>query len=182
MLEQPALTVEQSYRQRYRWVFGILQSLAVLKNFPEIGKLSFWKLKYMIFQVWLRCFLYGAGFVYGLLGTLANLVLLILLITDRIVLQLDPVSVTLLILWAVSFQYGTYWHLKYQLVPWWFKLGEHSLILLAAPILGLLDTAPAIRALWDWYILRKFKKTFRGLATNSQKLKKRECCRILATS
>ena len=51
MLEQPALTVEQSYRQRYRWVFGILQqSLAVLKNFPETKKLSFWKLKYMIFQ------------------------------------------------------------------------------------------------------------------------------------
>ena len=65
MLEQPALTVEQSYRQRYRWVFGILQqSLAVLKNFPETKKLSFWKRKYMIFQVWLRCFLYGAGFVY----------------------------------------------------------------------------------------------------------------------
>ena len=123
----------------------------------------------MIFQVWLRCFLYGAGFVYGLLGTLANLVLLILLITDRIVLQLDPVSVTLLILWAVSFQYGTYWHLKYQLVPWWFKLGEHSLILLAAPILGLLDTVPAIRALWDWYILRKRSVVWQPTVKNLKK-------------
>ena len=62
----------------------------------------------MIFQVWLRCFLYGAGFVYGLLGTLANLVLLILLITDRIALQLDPVSIILLVLWTTAFQYGTY--------------------------------------------------------------------------
>jgi len=123
----------------------------------------------MIFQVWLRCFLYGAGFVYGLLGTLANLVLLILLITDRIALQLDPVSVTLLILWAVSFQYGTYWHLKYQLVPWWFKLGEHSLILLAAPILGLLDTAPAIRALWDWYTLRKRSVVWQPTVKNLKK-------------
>jgi len=128
MLEQPALTVEQSYRQRYRWVFGILQSLAALKNFPEVKKLVFWERWYMIFQVWLRCFLYGAGFVYGFLGTLANLVLLILLITNRIALQLEPVSVTLLILWAASFQYGTYWHLKYQLVPWWFKLKEHLLV------------------------------------------------------
>jgi len=62
----------------------------------------------MIFQVWLRCFLYGAGFIYGFLGTLANLVLLILLINHRIALQLDPVSIILLVLWTTAFQYGTY--------------------------------------------------------------------------
>ena len=103
------------------------------------------------------------------MGTLANLVLLILLINHRIALQLDPVSIILLVLWATAFQYGTYWHLKYQLVPWWFKLKEHLLVFLASPILGLLDTLPAIRALWDWYILRKRSVVWQPTVKNLKK-------------
>ncbi len=169
MLEQPAFTPEQSYRQRYRWVFGILQSLAVFKNFPEATKLSPWSRRYIIFNVWLRCMLYGLGFIYGFLGTLANIILLILIISNNVSLYFKPVSTVLLILWAASFQYGTYWHLKYQLVPWWFKFREHLLVFLTSPILGLLDTFPTIKALWDWYVLRKRSVIWQPTVKNLQK-------------
>ena len=113
------------------------------------------------------------------MGTLANLVLLILLINHRIALQLDPVSIILLVLWATAFQYGTYWHLKYQLVPWWFKLKEHLLVFLASPILGLLDTLPAIRALWDWYISRKRSVVWQPTVKNLKKRVLPNSCNLL---
>lgn len=162
MIEQPAFTVDQSLKQRYRWVFGSLQALAVTKDLKGWNKLTKWQQFNMSTAIALRCFSYAMGFIIGLISLISNIVLLsILIISGQSYWQFNLLSGLFLFFWIGAYQYGVYMNLKFTNYSIWYKFKEHILIGLLSPIAGLYETFPALHAVFDWYILRKRSVTWK---------------------
>jgi hypothetical protein len=156
MIEQPAFTLDQSLKQRYRWVFGSLQALSVTKNLKGWDKLTKWQQFNMSTAIALRCFSYALGFVVGLLSLAVNILLLaIYLFTDQVYWNFNFISLIFFLMWVGAYQYGVYMNLKFTKYSTWYKIREHFLVLVISPVAGLLETYPALKAVFDWYILKK---------------------------
>jgi len=69
-LEQPPFSFPSVFRQRFRWVFGVLQGMSVDTRLPEFATLP-WRLRMKV--IWgtrYRIFTYGAGAFTGFLALL----------------------------------------------------------------------------------------------------------------
>ena len=162
MIEQPAFTIDQSLKQRYRWVFGSLQALAVTNKLKGWQKLNKWQQFNMSNAIALRCFSYAMGFVIGLISLISNIVLLsIFIISGQSYWEFNLLSGLFLFFWIGAYQYGVYMNLKFTNYSIWYKIKEHLLVGLLSPIAGLYETFPALHAVFDWYILRKRSVTWK---------------------
>lgn len=152
MLEQPAFTIEQSQKQRYRWVFGSLQALSVVRNMLEWNMLTWWEKFNMSTAIALRCFSYGLGFIIGLISLIINMISLVALFFGYNLYGIPTwFSIIFLAMWLGAYIYGIFMNIKYTSK----SFTEYLKILIIAPVAGLLETYPALKAFFDWYVLQK---------------------------
>ena len=156
MIEQPAFTLDQSLKQRYRWVFGSLQSASEVHKLDGWAKLNYWEKFNLREAIVLRCISYGLGFVIGSVSLLLNIyTLIILAVYNSIEMNLTVMSTLMLAMWLGAYQYGVYMNLKHGDFSLLYKIREHLVIGILSPFIGLTETYPAFRALVDWWIFQK---------------------------
>ena len=158
MIEQPAFTLDQSLKQRYRWVFGSLQSAGEVHKLDGWHSLNWWERFNLREVIVLRCFSYGLGFIIGLISLLINIYLALnLIIGNTFDFNFSIISTLTLFMWLGAYQYGVYMNLKHGDFSLLYKIKEHIIISILSPFIGLAETYPAFRALIDWWIFQKRK-------------------------
>jgi hypothetical protein len=70
MLEQPPFSVKSAFKQRYRWIFGVLQGLALLKRLPSFSSLPRATRTNLVLGTRYRIGTFALGSVIGVLSLL----------------------------------------------------------------------------------------------------------------
>ncbi|MHA2099828.1 MAG: glycosyltransferase family 2 protein [Candidatus Kariarchaeaceae archaeon] len=174
MIEQPAFKLQDSIKQRVRWIRGSLQALEVVKDWSEYRSYNERKKGFLIFRMRFKLIFYAFGFIPSII-TLVSFIYLIFvnlqgffgsdLISDQHAVTKENVAiyympmlpawmivVTIIgaILWLISIQIGLYHNLKSMNIRKLSKFKEHILILLISPIATLIDTGTAFFTLISW--------------------------------
>ncbi len=155
MLEQPPFSFKSAFRQRYRWIVGVLQGVEMMKGLPAFhalpGNLQFqltWGTRYRI-----------ATFALGLpAGALSLLYLLdqVIQFTSRwavtpLPLPLEIWMILVGFLWFNSVYIGAYYNIsaicqikRRELIV------ELAKVITMAPLAGILESSAAFWAVWRW--------------------------------
>jgi egghead protein (zeste-white 4 protein) len=166
LLEQPPLSIRDHFFQRRRWVLGTLQNS---EKFPRLHR----------FKLLYKSVTYALGFVSALASTAlslynnvpaiaglwdsATLSHNIAMFSEQLSLHrladITPVEIgtaTILLfttlVWLGSYQMGLFLNLRYSQMPWRKRLYLHVQTLFLSPLIGLVETFPALWASIEYYI------------------------------
>ncbi|MBV8087383.1 MAG: sortase, partial [Chloroflexi bacterium] len=155
VLEQPPLSLYWAIQQRVRWVLGALQGLRALRIKPEFDDIPKRRRISLGLSVYARIATYALGFPIGLVGLLfvvhpeavSNVASPMFAL--RVALLLSAVA------WIVSYQIGMHRNLRYQRLPWYRQAGQHVVMLVLTPVVGLCETSGPYVALVRWLLGRR---------------------------
>lgn len=156
MLEQPPFSFKSAFRQRYRWVIGVLQGIEMMKRLPAFGtlpsKLQFqltWGTRYRIAT-------FALGLPSGLLS-LCYLCVQIFVFADGGTTTTSiplPVAIWMIFvgfLWLNSVYIGAYYNISTICqIEQWELIVEIAKVIAIAPFAGILESSAAFWAVWRW--------------------------------
>lgn len=155
LLEQPPFSVKSAFRQRFRWITGVLQGMAMMQQVPEFHHLS----KRIRFRlVWgtrFRVMTFALGLPTGALSLLYLLYQAGLVLSGHNVLPLPlPIMVWLILvgfLWLNALFIGAWYNLaraqQLSVCQRWIEVAR---VLALAPIGGLVECAAGFWAVMRW--------------------------------
>jgi hypothetical protein len=157
MLEQPPFSVHSAFRQRYRWIFGVLQGLAAMGRDPLFAALP-WRMRTRL--VWgtrYRIATFALGAVVGGLSALVFPVFLFRAL-ESLLLDVDaplpaPGSAWLSavgIMWLGSVFVGAWHNVADGHMNRWTRTEEIARALVVAPAAGLIESSAALWAVLEW--------------------------------
>jgi hypothetical protein len=157
MLEQPPFSIKSAYKQRHRWVTGVLQGMAKARETAEFKRLP---PRVRIGLVWgtrLRIATFALGVVVGLPALFFLPLLLlrsvqILQINDQPPLP-DAVMVGLVAIgamWLGSILIGAWYNVVEAGLSWPRRWAEIFTAVAVAPIAGIIESAAGFRAVQQW--------------------------------
>jgi hypothetical protein len=157
MLEQPPFSLKSAFRQRYRWVVGVLQGIAMMKRQPAFHRLPR-RLKWRLtFGTRYRLATFALGLPTGAISLLYILYQTVQLFLGRTSLPL-PLPIMLWVifvgfLWLNSIVIGAWYNVTaiYMLPPF-LAMSEVALIIAIAPIAGILESTAAFWAVLQWIL------------------------------
>ncbi|AMM33534.1 hypothetical protein SA2016_2869 [Sinomonas atrocyanea] len=157
MLEQPPFSVRSAFKQRYRWVFGVLQGLADLKRSSRFGALSattrfalLWGTRYRIASFAMGCVVSVLSFAVlpaFLTKTVASIYL------NQAAPLPGPASAWLSLvgmMWIGSVFVGAWHNLADSGLDGSTRKTEIARAVVAAPIAGLIESSAALWAVLAW--------------------------------
>jgi hypothetical protein len=157
MLEQPPFSVRSAFKQRHRWVFGVLQGMAATKSNPHFMMLP-WKTRAGL--TWGTRYRLSTFALGSLVGVLCMAVMPVFILQSvRSMLEGAPATVmgpegiwlsAVGIMWIGSVFVGA-WHnvADADLDPLG-RATEIARAVLLAPIAGLVESSAALHAVIDW--------------------------------
>jgi hypothetical protein len=162
MLEQPPFSFKSAFKQRHRWIFGVLQGIAVARRKPEFRSLPASVRLSLIWGTRFRIATFAMGAIIGLLS-LALLPLLVgSAVMALIVGNLNPLNPALLVWMAVV---GGLWLGSVAIGAWYNVLDaglsrvdrgrEIARTIVIAPIAGISESTAALWAVVEWIIGRR---------------------------
>ncbi|HVC80806.1 MAG TPA: glycosyltransferase family 2 protein [Chloroflexota bacterium] len=157
MLEQPPFSLKSAFRQRYRWVIGTLQGIAMMQRRPEFRKLPRGTRNQIIWGTRYRVLTFALGLPTGMTSLLYLIYQAWLLVSGRSFLPLPaPFMVWLVVvgfLWLNSLLVGSWYNLcesrSLSFAQRWID-GAH--VLTVAPIAGVLESTAAFWAVLNWIL------------------------------
>lgn len=174
MIEQPAFKLQDSIKQRVRWIRGSLQALEVIRNWEEYQSFTDTKKVFVILRMRFKLFFYALGFIPSSITVISLIYYLVHNIQDYLVnhnmtdgymissqniivtfapmLPIWMLTISLIgaILWLTTIQIGLYHNLKSIKMKKLAKIKEHFLILLITPLATFIDTGIAFFTLLTW--------------------------------
>ncbi len=157
MLEQPPFTLKSAFRQRYRWIIGVLQGIAIMRKMPEFHKLP-WKTRiHLLWATRYRILTFALGLPTGVISPLYLLYQLGAVLTGHAYLLL-PVPV---LCWLV---FVSFLWLNSMLIGAWYNLSnaqqlssrqhwiEGMRVLTMAPFAGMLESSAGFWAVVQWLV------------------------------
>jgi hypothetical protein len=157
MLEQPPFSVRSAFRQRYRWVFGVLQGLADLKRSGRFGALSattkfglLWGTRYRIAAFATGCIVSVLSFAVlpaFLAKTIASVYL------NQEAPLPGPASAWLSLvgmMWIGSVFIGAWHNVADSGLDGPARRAEIARAVVAAPVAGLIESSAALWAVLAW--------------------------------
>jgi hypothetical protein len=155
MLEQPPFSIKSAFRQRYRWIIGVLQGLEMMKHLPAFHRLH-WPLKMrLVHGTRYRVITFAFSFPAGIIS-------LFYVIDHAVGLVLgeswSPIPVPLLLCLVLL---GLLWLNAFFIGAWYNITAIHKLSLLegviemvhvisVAPMASILESAAAFWAVVQW--------------------------------
>lgn len=156
MLEQPPFSFKSAFRQRYRWIIGVLQGIAMMKRMPEFARLPHklrlrltWGTRYRILT-----------FALGLpAGVISVVYLLYQYAQFMLGHQMTPPLPPLLLLWMIMA--GFFW-LNAIFIGAWYNIStilhlppgeaieEMAKVIAVAPVAGVMESSAAFWAILQW--------------------------------
>lgn len=174
MIEQPAFKLQDSIKQRVRWIRGSLQALEVVRDWKEYQSYEERKKGLLVFRIKLKLFFYALGFIPSVI-TIASLTYLVIMnvigfvsnntlsggyttATQNAAIYTMPMVPFWMILisffgatlWMITIQIGLYHNLKSVNLKILSRIKEHLLIFLISPLATLIDTGVAFFTLISW--------------------------------
>ena len=160
MLEQPPFSVRSAFRQRYRWVFGVLQGLAMVNRMPEFRKLSRRIRWSLIWGTRFRVLTFALGLPTGLV-TFLWLTYLVSAVTVGITLVLLPFPAMMWLiacafLWINSVMIGV-WYNVYASPGLTVRerWRESVRVLTVTPLAGVLESSAGAWAVAHWLTAKR---------------------------
>ena len=157
MLEQPPFSLKSAFKQRYRWVTGVLQGITLMQRMPEFYRLSGNRRFHLVWATRYRILAFALGLPSGAISLLYLLYQLGLVLSGQNFLPL-PLPV---IGWLIFV--GFLW-LNSMLIGAWYNLSqanhlsarqrwiEGMRVLTMAPAAGILESGAAFCAVVQWLI------------------------------
>jgi len=155
MLEQPPFSFRSAFRQRYRWILGVLQGLQMLHRLPRYQRLPRREQRRLTWPVRYRILTFALGFPTGVLALPYLLYQAGALLSGQTYPPLPlPVMLWLVLvgfLWFNSVVVGVWYNLSFaqQLSPldrW--REGLRTVAL--APVAGIMETVAGFWAVYNW--------------------------------
>ena len=157
MLEQPPISYRSAFRQRYRWIFGVLQGLTMIRRSPEFVTLSGRVRFQLMAGTVYRITTFALGAVVGVLSIAFGplfLTLAIRSLVDGLHFYLSP-WITLWLttvggLWLGSVFIGAWYNLAEAGLTGMQRIGQLALVVGLAPIAGIFESCAGLWALLVW--------------------------------
>lgn len=156
MLEQPPFSFKSAFRQRYRWIIGVLQGIQMMKRMPQLYQLPF-RLRFQL--TWgtrYRILTFALGLPAGAVSVIYLFYQYIQFLLSR---QLTPpLPLPFLIwmilaafLWLNSIFIGAWYNISTVLhLPLGEASAEMAKVIAVAPIAGILESSAAFWAVFRW--------------------------------
>jgi hypothetical protein len=155
MLEQPPFSLTSAFKQRFRWIFGVLQGIAMLLRMPEFHRLPRKMRWHLVWGTRYRIATFALGLPTGVLSLLYSVHQGYLILTGQEFLPLPlPVMAWFFVvgfLWLNSMVIGAWYNLSAKPeMNWHGRWTEGALVLAAAPLAGLIESAAGLWAVVKW--------------------------------
>ncbi|MEO9030523.1 MAG: glycosyltransferase family 2 protein, partial [Ktedonobacteraceae bacterium] len=155
MLEQPPFSIKSAFRQRYRWIIGVLQGIAMLKRYPAFSRVPRWLRVQLTWGTRYRIATFALGLPAGALSLLyLGYQIAEYMLGWKIVPLPLPVSIWMILvgfLWLNSVYIGAYYNVsticqisKMEL------LIELAKVVTVAPLAGIIESSAAFWAVTRW--------------------------------
>jgi len=155
MIEQPPFSYASAFRQRFRWVIGVLQGIGMMKRRPEFRKLPGGVRRSLVQGTLFRVWAFALGLPTSILSSAYTAFLVWYYFTHHNLLLLPlPFIVWLAFigyLWVNSFIIGVWYNVSsIQKLNAFQRWSEIMKVLTLAPIAGAAESAAAFWALVQW--------------------------------
>lgn len=155
MLEQPPFSFKSAFKQRYRWIIGVLQGITAMRRMPEFHQLPSKMRFHLTWGTQYRVLTFALGLPTGALSLLYTAYQTTLLLLGQHTLLLPlPLMLWMSIvgfLWINSIFIGAWYNLAsaqdMSLLQRWI---EGAKVLTIAPIAGIMESSAAFWAVLDW--------------------------------
>lgn len=157
MLEQPPFSVRSAFKQRYRWIFGVLQGMKSTTGNPLFRSLP-WTTRFSL--VWGTRYRVGTFALGAVVGALSALVFpaFIARALESLLANGEPplpapgsAWLALVgVMWMGSVFIGAWHNVADSGMNRWGRAGEISLAVLLAPVAGLVESSAALWAVLQW--------------------------------
>jgi hypothetical protein len=157
MLEQPPISYKSAFRQRYRWIFGVLQGLTMTSRSPSFATLPLHVRLSLVLGTVYRITTFALGAVVGVFAL--GFGPLFLLLAGRSLLDghhfyLSPwITLWLTIvggLWLGSIFIGGWYNVAEAGLTQLQRFGQVALVVCLAPIAGIFESCAGLWALLTW--------------------------------
>ncbi|MDI9901128.1 glycosyltransferase family 2 protein [Rhodococcus sp. IEGM 1409] len=157
ILEQPPFSFKSAFRQRHRWIFGVLQGLAAASGSADFRTLPWMTRFRFVWGTRFRAFTFAAGSVVGVLSFLILPLMSIAAGYSLVTGEPSPFS-PLLTLWMTIV--GGLW-LGTVMIGAWLNVRDANMTgvrreleiartIAIAPVAGVLESSAGLSALFDW--------------------------------
>ncbi len=172
MLEQPPFSLKSAFKQRYRWIIGVLQGMTLMGRMPEFRTLSRKMRFHLVWGTRYRVLTFAFGLPAGVFSFLYVLIQTFLLVNGRLFLPLPvPIMVWMLMigfLWLNSIFIGSWYNISNaRQLSRTQRLTEVGRVLTLAPLAGILESAAGFWAVIQW-TLRNRKVTWQPTPKTKQ--------------
>jgi hypothetical protein len=157
MLEQPPISYRSAFRQRYRWIFGVLQGLTMTRRSPEFETLPRLVRVRLLFGTLYRIATFALGAVIGVFALGFGPLFLLLAcesLADGHHFYLSP-WITLWLttvgaLWLGSVFVGAWYNVAEAGLRPLQRVGQLGLVVALAPLAGIFESCAGLWALLTW--------------------------------
>ncbi len=157
MLEQPPISYRSAFRQRYRWIFGVLQGLTMIRRSPEFATLPHHIRLRLVGGTVYRITTFALGAVVGVFALGFGPLFLLLALESLIGghhFYLSPwITLWLTLvggLWLGSIFIGGWYNVAEAGLKPLQRFGQVALVVCLAPIAGIFESCAGLWALLMW--------------------------------
>lgn len=157
MLEQPPFSVHSAFKQRYRWIFGVLQGITAAARSPLFRTLPLRTRTGLLFGTGFRISTFALGAIVGSLSLLVVPVFVAhafaALIFDDAPLIPEAASLWLAVIgamWLGSVFVGAWHNVADAGLDKWTRAAEIARAVAVAPIAGICESSAALWAVVHW--------------------------------
>ncbi|MGI8684227.1 MAG: glycosyltransferase family 2 protein [Acidimicrobiales bacterium] len=162
LLEQPPFSVRSAFRQRHRWIFGVLQGMAMSRRSSEFQALS-WNVRQRL--LWGTRYRVGTFALGAVVGAISIPLLPYLVIRSVLALHNGgalplPWIANLWLaavgaMWLGAALIGAWCNAVYAGMRLSHRVGEIARAILVAPVAGLIESTAAAWAVAEWVLGRR---------------------------
>ncbi len=158
MLEQPPFSVRSAFKQRHRWIFGVLQGVAMARRSPRFGELPARLRTSLVLGTWFRVGTFAAGAVAAVTAWVGLPFIAAVTVVDLVIDEPLPVNPWLAgwmavvgMLWLGSVVLGAVLNVTYAPMTSARREVEVLRALAVAPVAGGIESAAGLWALLQWW-------------------------------
>jgi hypothetical protein len=157
MLEQPPFSVRSAFRQRYRWIFGVLQGMNAMSRNPLFTSLPLTTRTSLVWGTRYRIGTFALGSVVGVLSAITFPTFLIRSVESLLLDTEAPLSAwssawlaVVGMMWMGSVFIGAWHNVADAGLDRLTRTSEIARALINAPVAGLIESSAALWAVLEW--------------------------------
>jgi len=157
MLEQPPFSVKSAFKQRHRWITGVLQGMAKARTMPEFTRLPRRVRWSLVWGTRFRITTFALGSLIGVPSLIFFPVLLLRAYQGLEIAAPPPLNSALMVgltavgaMWLGSIMIGAWYNVSDAGLSWSRRWAEIFAAVAVAPVAGIIESAAGLQAVVQW--------------------------------